>query len=102
MNYTRNVRLNEEYIEVIKRLAAKYFDSDEVIIFGSRADLNKRGGDIDIYIYTEKTEGILPMKLAFLRDFELRLGEQRVDLVVQSGYNEKKIHQIARLQGVRI
>ncbi len=102
MNYTRNVRLNEEYIKVIKHLAAKYFNSDEVIIFGSRADLNKRGGDIDIYVHTEKIEGILRMKLAFLRDFELRFGEQRVDLVVQSGHNEKKIHQIARLEGVRI
>ena len=102
MDTNRNIRLNEEYLEVIKELAAKYFDSEEVIIFGSRADLNKRGGDIDIYIHTQKEKNILRAKLAFLRDFELRFGEQKVDLVVQSGLKEKKIHKIARSSGVRI
>ena len=102
MNNSRNVRLNEEYIRVIKSLAKKYFNSEEVIIFGSRTDLKKRGGDIDIYIHTQKKDNLLQSKLAFLRDFELILGEQKVDLIVQSGGEEKKIHKIARSQGVRI
>ncbi len=102
MSGSRNVRLNEEYIKVIKNLAKKYFDSEEVIIFGSRADLNKRGGDIDIYLHTQKKGSMLQSKLAFLRDFELILGEQKVDLIVQSGGEEKKIHKIARTEGVRI
>ena len=97
-----NVRLSEEYIKAIKTLAKKYFDSGEVIIFGSRADQNKKGGDIDIFIHTQKTENILQAKLAFLRDFELMFGEQKVDLVVQAGMKEEKIHRIARAQGVRI
>ena len=102
MNSSLNVRLNKEYIDEIKNLAMKYFNSDEVIIFGSRADLNKRGGDIDIYIHTSIEDNILRAKIEFLRDFELRFGEQKVDLVVQSGRKEKNIHKIARAQGVRI
>ena len=102
MNNSRNVRLNEEYIKVIKNLAKKYFNTEEVIIFGSRADLKKRGGDIDIYIHTQKKGNVLQSKLAFLRDFELLLGEQKVDLIVQAGGKEKMIHKIARNEGVRI
>ena len=43
MNSSLKVRLNKEYIDEIKNLAKKYFNSEEVIIFGSRADLNKTG-----------------------------------------------------------
>ncbi|MFH0734331.1 MAG: nucleotidyltransferase domain-containing protein [bacterium] len=98
----QKVRLNEKYISTIKMLAEKYFDTNEVRIFGSRADLFKKGGDIDIFIHTNKSENILKSKIAFLRDFEILLGEQKVDLVIQSGNSIKKIYQIAEKEGILI
>lgn len=102
MKTQQKIRLNENYIRTIKLLAKKYFDSDNVRIFGSRTDMNKKGGDIDIYIYTNKKNKILQSKITFLREFEMILGEQKVDLIVQSGTEDKKIFKIARNEGVRI
>lgn len=99
----RKVRLSEQYLTTIKLLAKKYFDSENVKIFGSRADLNRKGGDIDIYINTRKTEGILAAKIAFLRDFEKIHGEQKIDLIVESGNSKlNKIFKIAKTEGISI
>lgn len=100
MKTQQKVRLNKTYISKIKLLAKKYFDS--VRIFGSRTDLNRKGGDIDIFIKPEKTGDILKSKIAFLRDFELRHGEEKIDLIVQSGKKQKKIFEIAESEGVLI
>lgn len=102
MKTQQKVRLNNEYIATIKLLAKKYFDTDEVRIFGSRADLEKKGGDIDIFVKTNKKLGLLQSKIAFLRDFELKHGEQKIDLIIQSGNEDKKIFNEARSYGVRI
>lgn len=102
MSTKQKVRLNDKYIETIKSLAKKYFNSEDVRIFGSRADLGLKGGDIDIFIRTEKKLGLLQSKIAFLRDFELKHGEQKVDLIIQSGNEDKKIFKEARTHGVRI
>jgi predicted nucleotidyltransferase len=102
MKSHQKVRLSTEYITTIKLLAKKYFDTDEVRIFGSRADLGRKGGDIDIFIKTKKKNRLLQSKIAFLRDFELKHGEQKIDLIIQSGNEEKKIFKEARTHGVRI
>jgi predicted nucleotidyltransferase len=102
MKSHQKVRLSTEYITTIKLLAKKYFDTDEVRIFGSRADLERKGGDIDIFIKTNKKNRLLQSKIAFLRDFELKHGEQKIDLIIQSGNEEKKIFKEARTHGVRI
>lgn len=102
MKTQRKVRLNNEYITTIKLLAKKYFDATDVRIFGSRADLERKGGDIDIFIKTNKKLGLQKAKIAFLRDFELKHGEQKIDLIIQSGNEERKIFKDARTHGVRI
>ena len=103
MKNKKHVRLSEQYIATIKQLAQKYFDSENVKIFGSRTDLNRKGGDIDIYVKTNKIEGILRAKIAFLREFEKKLGEQKVDLIVENAISEnKKIFNIARNEGISI
>ena len=64
------------------------------MIFGSRADESQKGGDIDIYIQTDKKEDILKSKLTFLREFDKLFGEQKVDLLVDNGTKKKKIFEI--------
>ncbi len=45
-----NIRLSCEEIYIIKNCFLKTFSKgDHLWVFGSRADLIKRGGDIDLY-----------------------------------------------------
>jgi len=103
MNNHQHIRLNEKYIEKTKSLALLYFNSTDVRIFGSRADLSKRGGDIDIYIKTNNSKGILKSKLSFLRDFQKYFGEQKIDLIVEyQGSKSKKNYTEAKREGILI
>ena len=95
-----NVRLQSNQQEAIKQLASDFFENAKVFVFGSRTDMMQKGGDIDIYIQTTKKEAILKAKLAFLREFEKRFGEQKVDLLVDNGSKKKTIFEIARKEGV--
>ncbi len=96
------IRLKEQQQRTIKQLALELFDSSKVMIFGSRADMYQKGGDIDIYIQTEKKEGLLKSKIVFLREFEKLFGEQKVDLLVDNGTKSKEIFEIAKKEGVAL
>jgi len=66
------MRLNETEIENIKKLAHLHFGKDvQVILFGSRANDEERGGDIDILIN-------------FTTDLILNIGEQKIDVVLDN------------------
>jgi len=95
-------RLRDEVIVYIKELSLKIFNSKDVWIFGSRADMNKRGGDIDIYLETDKKDDILKSKITFLREFEKKFGEQKVDLIVNNNTLDKNIYKIAKEEGVKL
>jgi len=100
MENTKNIRLNKEYLKTIKELARKYFNAKEVRIFGSRADMNKRGGDIDIYIETTKNEKIIELKLKMLGELQDKLGEQKFDIIINNFQEENLIFDIARKNGI--
>lgn len=98
------MRINEEVIELIRKLANKYFGQDsKVYIFGSRIDDSKKGGDIDIYIETF-IENIVNNKILFLIELEKKIGEQKIDLIIYNPnlMEEDLIHQIAKKEGIRI
>lgn len=97
------VRLTEKEITIIKETAKEIFGSDaKVYIFGSRAVLNKKGGDIDIYIETDKKTS-LQDELKFLAKLEIKGIERKVDLVVKNPYKkEKSIFKEAKEKGVLI
>ena len=78
------MRLKAEEISIIRRSVAEVFGSDaSVLLFGSRVDDRKRGGDIDLFLETR-----LPMDERLRRRFRLlcllqqRLGEQKIDLLL--------------------
>lgn len=70
------------------------------MLFGSRADDNKRGGDIDLYIETAEKESLLDKKVKLLVRLNRELGEQKIDVVVNNFSVEKDIFTIARSTGV--
>ncbi|WP_457560070.1 nucleotidyltransferase domain-containing protein [Caminibacter sp.] len=94
------MRLKSEEIEFIRFLAKKHFNSENVYIFGSRIDDNKRGGDIDIYIETN-LKNTLKAKLKFLTEYEMKFGLQKIDLVVNNHTQNLPIFEIAK-KGIKL
>lgn len=99
-----SVRLQPKYISTIREFAKKHFGDDvKVWLFGSRADLTKRGGDIDLCIEASIPGDLMPLKSAFWLDLQKKLGEQRIDILVRrAGDEAKPIESIAMKTGVRI
>ena len=76
------MRLNSKQIKAIKS-AVKKIDSDaEVKLFGSRVNDEKQGGDIDLLIDSQVMGWHDLAKLR--RILELKLGEQKIDIIVKS------------------
>jgi predicted nucleotidyltransferase len=95
------MRLKKDIVEYLKILAFQIFNSKDIWLFGSRVDDNLKGGDIDLYLETEKKD-ILILKINFLREFEKKFGEQKVDLIVNNFSKEKEIFKIAKESGKKL
>ena len=95
------MRLRENQIEYFKKLALSIFNSKDIYLFGSRADDSLKGGDIDIYIQTDKKDDILKSKIIFLREFEKEFGEQKIDLLIDNKTTHKEIFEIAK-KGIKL
>ncbi|MFB6261747.1 MAG: nucleotidyltransferase domain-containing protein, partial [Thiohalorhabdaceae bacterium] len=70
----------------------------------SRASDDARGGDLDLYIETGLSgEAVLDSELAFQRELQEALGEQRIDLTVHSrGRPFTAFEAHAREEGIRL
>ncbi|SFV61176.1 hypothetical protein MNB_SV-9-1432 [hydrothermal vent metagenome] len=95
------MRLKQNQINYFKKLSLEIFNSTDIYLFGSRVDDSLRGGDIDIYIQTDKKEDILKSKIIFLREFEKEFGEQKIDLLIDNNSIQKEIFEIAK-QGIKL
>lgn len=100
------MRLNEYQKEQIHDVLSEVFGpSAEILLFGSRVDDDKKGGDIDLFVDAEfsPTE-LYAKKLEALGKLQRRLGERKIDLVVHSLFDAvlPLIAREAKLNGVRI
>ncbi|MHB1696728.1 MAG: nucleotidyltransferase domain-containing protein [bacterium] len=100
------MRLKKEEIDAIKQTAITYFGSDaNVYIFGSRAVDTKRGGDIDIYIETNlklDSRELYKKKLSYAIALDKKIGEQKIDIIVNNFADNKHIYEVARKTGIMI
>ena len=99
------MRLNQVQVEVLKRVAAEVFGpAAGMMLFGSRADDTRQGGDIDLYVtgVDEPMGKLLDEKLLFLVKAKQALGDQRIDVVFAPAPHEKRlpIHQEAERTGI--
>lgn len=100
------MRLSTDQIRTIKQEAENFFGSGaEVWLFGSRVDDAQRGGDVDLYVRpaVADPERLASARFAFLARLKRRLGDRKIDLVLQrEGGDELPIYTLAREQGVRL
>lgn len=75
------MRLNKNYIKVIKESFFEIFNKGEIYLFGSRVDDTKKGGDIDLYLVVENKINIFKNKIKFLAKIKRELGEQKIDVI---------------------
>jgi hypothetical protein len=101
------MRLSSQTIDCIKNTAHLVWgDNAKVRLFGSRVDLQRRGGDIDLYI-----EGVdLPLpsqletKVQFLVQLKRQIGDQRIDVVFAPSHGQAvlPVHLMAQKTGVAL
>jgi predicted nucleotidyltransferase len=80
------MRLNRTEIEAIKRVANAVFgENTTVILFGSRTDNNKKGGDIDLLVRCNKKMSNAEryqLKIKFLVQLKKIIGDQKIDVLI--------------------
>lgn len=99
------VRLDSNEITHIKEIFKQYFSkNDKLWLFGSRANITAKGGDIDLYVESDYTDAkkILDAKLGFLTDLQIAIGEQKIDLVIKFNDFDLPIYRVAKKEGVRL
>ncbi|WP_028950178.1 nucleotidyltransferase domain-containing protein [Sulfurihydrogenibium subterraneum] len=97
------LRLSKEEIQAIKDLALDIFGKDvRLWIFGSRANQSRKGGDIDIYIETHNLENIVEKQIKYLSRLKLKIGDQKIDLIIRPYDCEEIICLEAKNTGVRL
>jgi len=103
------VRLAEHERGGIRRAVVRACDEmradwRRIILFGSRVDPQRHGGDIDLLIELDpacETDSFaLTRKLRLALEDEL--GERRVDVVVDDGHGGAAFLQLARATGVEL
>lgn len=97
------MRLSESERSAIRAAVARRFGPQaRVLLFGSRVDDQRKGGDIDLLI--EVPQGIAdPLNEAVELEIDVMraLGERKIDvLLTYPGLQERPIHRIARKSGV--
>ncbi|MES2215348.1 MAG: nucleotidyltransferase domain-containing protein [Pseudomonadota bacterium] len=102
---TKGIRLKDSSILAIQDLFRKHFKSeDHIWLFGSRSNLDAKGGDIDLYIETTipNYDIAIDKKFVFLADLRSRIGDQQIDIVLRclSSNSILSIYDVAKSEGV--
>ncbi|MEB3196457.1 MAG: nucleotidyltransferase domain-containing protein [Candidatus Sericytochromatia bacterium] len=93
------VRLNEQQQQAIVTTFHEVFGEGRVLLFGSRTDDTRKGGDIDLYAQPAARDALMEKRVTFLARLKRRIGEQKVDLVIASD-PARPIEQAALQQGI--
>jgi hypothetical protein len=113
LNAKNSMRLTSQQIATIQHAALEAFGpGTQVLLFGSRVDDNKRGGDIDLLIQPvpaafpkegkETGTAALNQKIRFLSLLERHLGERKIDVVIEQPGDTRPIVKVAHATGVRL
>ena len=100
------IRLKEfELVAILQSCDECFLPTDQIWLFGSRANMQQRGGDIDLYIETSLApDQVYSKKNAFIDALYYKIGEQKIDVVVHIMQDslELPIYSEARSTGVKL
>jgi len=99
------MRLSPEARQIIKESTREIFGPDATVrVFGSRANDDARGGDIDLLVECSKpVKDRLKKSLALTASLQIRLGDQRIDVIVADPQTKPQpVHDVARRTGVAL
>ena len=95
------MRVSNYLRDEIKKASKIAFGEADLILFGSRVDASKKGGDFDIAVVTDmKHEHFKKAKVEFFKYLILKDLDLPIDLVLYSKVNELLKQEIDR--GVRL
>ena len=101
-----SLRLKLKDREVIRDKTRKIFGSTaRVLLFGSRADDTKKGGDIDLLVEADNLTDSVKKKLMLVTELQFELGERKIDIVTVLKENKTDIPlviKIARETGIEL
>jgi predicted nucleotidyltransferase len=94
-------RLEEEKATLLKVEILKFIPEAKVFLFGSRVDLEKKGGDIDVLILGSRrlTTG---EKVQIKLEYHMEFGEEKIDLVSFAENDDTPFKQIALHSAVQL
>jgi uncharacterized protein len=100
------MRLTTEQSQAIRDSVTEVFGAAaQVWLFGSRVDDRRRGGDIDLLVRPPADRVADPEtawrdKLRLLGQLERRLGERKIDVVLEAPDDPRPIVRIAHQTGI--
>lgn len=92
----------DKYEKLALKYALKDFKGD-VYLFGSRTDMDKKGGDVDLLLIPNKFVNPLRLSMKIQKDF-FSLCEERIDVVIydDSLFSKEVLKNAKRLDMQRI
>lgn len=96
---SRTMRLTEFEVDAIKECIYQFDPGAKIILFGSRIDDTKKGGDIDLLVLSEKITKSERRRIKInLYD---KIGEQKIDMIVTPEIISA-FHRIAISEGLQL
>ncbi len=96
----------KQLTEIREAFCSNFLSGDKLWLFGSRVENLKKGGDIDFYIETNYDDLMqaTEKKIRFLIDLKKRIGEQKIDIVLNILKKNKtqRIYDEAKNTGVQL
>lgn len=107
MGLVGKVRLSDRDLKALEEVFKQTFlQDDNLWIFGSRVDMSKKGGDIDLYVETHAAsiDNAIKMRSNFIWNLEQKIGEQKIDVVLNmiNFPYPLPIHDVAKSNGVKV
>ena len=98
------MRLSREQIDsLVIATHGSFGDDARIWLFGSRVDDSKKGGDIDLYVETDKENGVVAAKLNMLCALWDTFGDQKIDILIRKrSLPCSAMHEIAKSSGLEL
>jgi predicted nucleotidyltransferase len=95
------MRITEQEKNTIVDAVIDVDPNAKVWLFGSRTDDKKKGGDIDIAVFSENVIKDVMQEIQIRRFICDRIGEQKIDIVTSNTGNEA-IFKLAVAEGIQL